>query len=273
MRRARESAMNRLMMLLVALGALCLIGCASGPGGGGGAFGTRGVPWTIRCREFEGSFRTQHAQQVADTLRRTEGIRADDVFVQEDADGFTRLYYGSYPRRTDRRSGKLTSPPQMREDLGLVRQLGDDSGRRFFVRAMPVRMPQPDVGPPEWNLANVNAVYSLQVAAFEPTDQFWEYKRAAAEYCEFLRNHSYEAYYHHGPGSSVVTVGHFGPEAVFTDAKGGKRYSREIVAMQEDELLKYNLVNGAILKVRTGPGDTVPVPSRLVEVPRPARDR
>jgi hypothetical protein len=159
----------------------------------------------------------------------------------------------------------------MRKDIDLVRQLGDQSGERFFLRAMPVRMPMPDVGNPDWVLKNVPATYSLQVAVFEPNDDFWEHKEAAAKYCALLREKGYEAYYHHGTSGSVVTVGAFGPDAVTTRQVGRKwhtYYSPEVLALQRDERLKYNLLNGAVYRVRDDTGAMVPVPSRLVEIPR-----
>jgi hypothetical protein len=215
-----------------------------------------------------GPHRAQHVQQFAETLRRTTGIRPADIRVTEGADGFARLHYGKYSRRTDPKTGRRSMPTKMREDLNLLKQLGDASGRRYFLEAMPVRMPTPDVGNPEWVLVNVPATYSLQVAAFEPTDDFWEYKRAAAEFCKFLRQKGYEAYYHHTSASSIVTVGAFGPGAVRTGSDGRTYYSPAVLALQQNELLKYNLVNGSIYRIRNDRGTTVPVPSRLVVIPR-----
>lgn len=159
-------------------------------------------------------------------------------------------------------------PDRARQDLNLLKELGTESGQRLFLQAMPVRMPTPDVGNPEWDLRNVNATYSLQVGVFEPTDDFGEYKRAAAEFCALLRKQGYEAYYHHSMASSVVTVGAFGPEAVITRSDGLTYYSPEVLALQREELLQYNLLNGAILRVKNAQGGSVPVPSRLVEIPK-----
>jgi hypothetical protein len=188
------------------------------------------------------------------------------VFYHNDSDGFARLYYGTYYRQLERKSGKHTTPPALTEDLALVKQLGDPSGQRYFFTAIPVRMPQPDVGDPAWNLANVNAKYSLQVGAFEPTDDFWEYKQAAVEYVKLLRDKGYEAYYHHTPQASVVTVGAFGPEALVVDSQGITNYSPEVQRLQKEELLKHNLLNGRIYYVIEG-GQKIPVPSSVVKVP------
>jgi hypothetical protein len=204
-------------------------------------------------------------------LKRTPGVRADSVFVRDEADGAARLYYGTYYRRTDPKTGKRSMPRRLREDLALIRELGDGAGSPVFVRAMPVPLPLPDVGNPAWALKTVRATYSLQVAAFVPTDDFWEYKRAAAEFCALLRERGYEAYYHHGESGSVVTVGSFGPDAVITKIEDGTWqtfYSSEVRALQREELLQHNLLNGAIYRARDDQGNMTPVPSRLVKIPQ-----
>lgn len=238
-------------------------GCAAGQA-------SKGPAWTIRCLELQGPHRSQHIRQIAETLKHTAGIRPNDVLVLDDPDGLVRLYYGKYRRRRAPNTGQRAMPARMRKDLDLIRELGDPSGKRFFLHALPVRMPLPDVGDPAWNLLTVQAKYSLQVAVFEPTGDFADYKQAAADYCEALRERGYEAYYHHGPGSSVVTVGAFGADAVKTLADGHvwrTAYSSQVLGLQRDKLLKYNRLNGHIYRVRSDAGTLVPVPSRLVEIP------
>jgi hypothetical protein len=243
---------------------------ASGrPRSEGKKFGTKGAPWTIRLIEIQGTERARSVAQFAETLKNTPGIRAQDVFHQNDTDGYSRLYYGTYYRQLDAKSGKHTTPPQLSEDLALIKQLGDPSGQRYFFAAIPVRKPQPDVGDSAWNLANVNAQYSLQVAAFEPTDDFWEYKQAAVEYVKQLREQGYEAYYHHSPTSSVVTVGAFGADALVVDSRGYTNYSQEVQRLQQNEKFKYNLLNGRIYYVVEG-GQRMAVPSSIVATPKNA---
>lgn len=269
---------------------LCFVfvtGCATS--GGPNSPGTtapsrgRGSPWTILCVELRGGFARENAENIADTLRRTPDINPREVRTSHDADGASRVYYGTYHRKTEANTGKRNIPPELQRDLVLIRELGVGSGERYFVGARIVRFPVPDVGNPAWQLRNASGVYSLQVAAFEPTDDFWDYKAAAAKYCEWLRSKGYEAYYFHGETVSIVTVGSFGESAVIPSERGLPRYSAEVVAMQRDELLRYNLVNGAIVKARSVdpvvPGQTgkpqsaasgslQPVPSRLVPIPR-----
>lgn len=245
------------------LGAAALLGAT-----GCASTAPRGSMWTIQCLEVEGPHRVGQCEAVAETLRRTPGVRSAEVFLQDGTDEIARLYYGAYARPADPKTGKRPYPEKLRRDLELLRQLGDDAGRRYFHRAIPVRMPMPDVGNPEWNLAVVSGAYTLQVAVFEPTDAFGDYKHAAAELCEFLRGKGHEAYYYHASASSMVTVGVFGEDAVIFDSKGRTTYSSAVQALQRDELLKYNYVNGGIVRVKNDDGVMVPVLSALVRIPK-----
>ncbi len=231
---------------------------------------------------MSGPTRTRDIEQLAETLRNTPAIRSKDVVVRDEADGVARLYYGNF-RWLSAKDGKpAPMPAQMRSDLTMLRQLGDPAGRRYFLRAVPVRVPTPDVGNPDWALTNAKGIYTLQVAVFEPTDDFAEYKEAAAEYCKFLREKGHEAYYYHTNAASLVTVGAFGPDAIIKPPadvahreyirKGTMVlpvYSAAILALQRDELLKYNLHNGGIRYTRNPNSDRVPELSQLVEIPHP----
>lgn len=232
--------------------------------------GSKGAPWAILCLELTG--RTRHAdiEQFAETLKRTPGIRPGEIFIHDESDGFSRLYYGKYYRKADAKTGKRLIPADMRKDLDLLRELAGPKGERYFLQSLPVRMPQGDVGNPEWALARANGVYTLQVAAFEPTDDFAEFKQAAADYCEVLRKKGYQAYYHHTPTLSMVTVGSFGEEVLYVGADKRNYYTEEVSRLQNDELLRYNVVNGAIVKVRDDKGKWVAIASRLVHIPRKA---
>jgi hypothetical protein len=265
--------------------AVGLSGCANAGGSDGGSgrlFGKKGAPWTVLCLEMSGPTRTRDIEQFAETLRNTPTIRSKEVVVRDEADGIARLYYGNY-RWLPAKDGKpAPMPALMRNDLTMLRQLGDPAGRRYFLHAVPVRMPTPDVGNPDWALTRAKGVYTLQVAVFEPTDDFFEYKEAAAEYCKFLREKNYEAYYYHTNAASLVTVGAFGPEVVIRPPpevaqheylkKGAivlPVYSGVILALQRDELLKYNLHNGGIRYTRKPDNVRVPELSQLVEIPQP----
>ena len=211
----------------------------------------------------------QQLEQIAETLRNTRGIRPANVFMTDDRDGLARLYYGTYFRRTDRKTGKRTVPRKLSKDLELIKGLGTAQGKYYFLQAMIERMPTPNVGNPDWDLARTDDVYTLQVGVFEPTDEFWQYKEAAAEFCEFLRGRGYEAYYYHTSSASMVTVGTFGADAVISRPRGLRAYSAEVLALQrQDDLLRYNRLNGAVYRARTDRGTMQRVPSRLVEIPQ-----
>lgn len=254
---------------------LTACGCTTGPRDtsgfplkrSGSLFGPKGSPWTILCLEVRGPERMQQMEQIAETLKRTPGIRPDEVVLLDDPDGLAQLYYGVYYRRTDRQTRQRSTPKRLRRDMELIKQLGDPSRKYYFLMARTVRVPTPDVGNPDWALLKVNAAYSLQVAVFEPTDDFWDFKLAAAEYCKFMREKGYEAYYYHGSGCSVVAVGAFGEDAVRRGPDRRTYYSPEVVALQQDELLKYNRLNGAIYRIKTGDDTSVRVTSRLVRIP------
>jgi len=252
--------------------ALALVVAASSSGACAAPQRSR-APWTIVCAELNGANRAQLASSLSETLKRTPGVRAEDVFVVDDADGVSRLCYGHYHRPKDPKTGRHTSPKGLRRDMSLLRELGTPDGRRMFTRAMVMRTPQPDVGNPAWDLRHVDAAYSLQVAAFEPTEDFWEYKKAAADYCAALRQAGYEAYYHHAASASVVTVGLFGADAIQIHSDGRSYYSTEVQRLQRDETLKYNLVNGHIFKVKSEDGQFIKMPSRLVQIPAPGRSQ
>lgn len=237
----------------------------------------KGPQWTILALELQGPSGGRNIQRFAETLKNTPGIYADEVFVRESPD-VARLYYGVYGWPEEKKGGRTPMPEQMRSDLALLKQLGDPTGGKYFLRALPVRMPTPDVGNPDWALSNARGLYTLQVGVFEPAGDFTEYKEAAAEFCKLLREKGYEAWYHHTDAASMVTVGAFGKEAIVEPTAGAKRsspgsvaipvYHPRIIEMQKQELLQYNLLNGGIQYVLKPDGSRVPVLSRLVEIPQ-----
>lgn len=273
--------MPRLLHTCILVASLSLAGCVSSPfgrpgsSGSGSLFRPKGAPWTIQCLELQGPNRIQHVEQIAETLKRTEGIKPKNVYVIDHADGFARLYHGTYYRRTDSKTGRRSIPKRMTVDLMLIKQLGAGGNQYYFAGAMVVRRPTPDVGNPEWALSKVDGMYTVQVAAFEPTDSFSEFKEAAAQCCAALREAGYQAFYHHTNACSMVTVGVFGADALVTKEVTTNNYrtvrnfyDAEVEALLNDETLRYHHVNGTIRRVRANDGTLVPVRSRLVKIPR-----
>jgi len=70
----------------------------------------------------------------------------------------------------------------------------------------------------EWDIRNCPGAYSLLVAVFEDQPKakprYVGRRKFAAAYCEKLRGEGHEAYVHHGPRSSSVTIGSFQRDAI-----------------------------------------------------------
>ena len=233
-----------------------------------------GAPWTILCLELCDADRQDQITRIAQTLKATPGIRPQEVYAINHPDGCSRLYYGTYKLVTDRRTGQREISSQLRADLDLIRQLGVSDAGYFFRHARKVRKPTPDVGDVRWLLSRADGVYSLQVAAFIPTDDFADYKQAAWEYCSYLRSQGHQAWYLHSDTGSIVTVGSFGSDAIRTQRIPGQfgyveqtLYSDEVLALQRNELFRYNVVNGAIYRTHSEGGTAKSAPSFLVKVP------
>ena len=205
----------------------------------------KGHRWTILCIELPGTDRRQDAESIAKTLQRTGGVVPGEVLVKHDDDA-SRVYYGSYWRREVDATGKLNVPPKMAADMELVKTLAGPAGGRFFYEARVVPYPTPDVGNPEWQLANNPGVYTLRVAIFYNEGKMTERKKYAADYCAELRNRGYEAYYRHGEITSEVYVGSFSEDALIRTRRSGVAVyvpSPKVQALQRKENFMYELWN------------------------------
>jgi hypothetical protein len=119
--------------------------------------------------------------------------------------GHSELYWGRYPT-VDAAAKNLTAAKAYRPP----------SGQPIFAQAITVPLPKPDIGPPEHNLKNAKGAYSLLVAVFKdvPEIKYYNRRQKAVQACEALRKEGYEAYFHHGPAVSDVTIGTFKPDSV-----------------------------------------------------------
>ena len=144
--------------------------------------------------------------QLAERYRRaiTDKLGWKGVFVINKA-GQSELYWGRY-----------RSVEQARKNLATARAYRADMGVKPFARATVVTLPGKDIGPPEWNLRNCPAAYTLLVAVFknDPTRNYIGRRKFAVDYCRRLREGGYEGYFYHGPVVSHVTIGAFGESAV-----------------------------------------------------------
>ncbi len=245
----------------------------------GGWFAPRGERWTILALEIRGVGCQATAEEIAEGLRRTEGIKPKEVRVRSEGD-LARIYYGTYYRRVDPDTRERSIPNKLREDLLLLKELGDPQGRHYFLQARKVPTPNRDVGKSEWDLRRADGVYTLQVAVYFNDEELHRRKLAAVAKVRQLRGRGFEAYYYHGESKSMVTVGTFGDEAVvdqhgqvrYIDTGGSKqqvvhRYSDEVSALQKRPEGMYNLTNDAVWYNRDDQGNRVPVRSLLVRMP------
>lgn len=232
----------------------------------GDLFGRQqGERYTIQCLELRGPLRFQNTEEIVKVLRRAPGITPSEVSLIHDDDVST-VFYGTYIRPYDKKTGQLMLSKQTKEDIRLLKELVDERGVHYFLEAKLVPVPTPDIGPPEWDLAGADGKYSLQVAVFYNTPGFDQRKGAALEYVKDLRSRGYQAYYYHGERASMVTVGLFGDDAI-VQREDGPHYNDEVKALQtKEETFLYNLENGR-KKYRIEDGQRIPVPSLLVHVP------
>jgi hypothetical protein len=142
------------------------------------------------------------------------------------------------------------------ETLKSVRQIRDAAGQYPFAGVMLVPIPEPAPANP-WPLQKAKGIFTLHVASWELPGRMAKAQAYAAE----LRAQGFEAYVHHGPRLSIVTLGSFGPE-VYDDpsAVGRPGAKPKIVSPKILELQK------KFPSVRLE-GDVAPPEARLTAQP------
>ena len=190
------------------------------------------------------------------------------LFVVHRAD-HSLLYWGRYKALEDAR-------PNLRK----AKAYRTPAGIAVYAQAMIVPVPgTEDLGPPEWNLANVTQpyVYTVMRAVFYdvPEANYIGRRRFAVDYCKQLRRQNVEAYYKHDPAQSIVTIGRFGPSAV-VEIKRGKKTERVVRDGRIKAVFKrfpHLAVNGRqkmlqMVNAKTGKKQQVPASTYLMEIPR-----
>lgn len=262
----------RVKLLLILMLSLGGVGCNADRQGGFRLIQQKPTEeWTIFCSELTGPYHDQNCASLAQSLRQTPGILPNAVRCDDDSNNqISRLYYGSYRRRVDPDTGRRDLPTQLRRDLQLIQNLGDDQNRRFFATARTVLLVRPTrSGNPDWELTGTEGSYSLQIAVFYPEAGFSEPRRAAVELVAELREEGVEAYYYHGDVQSMVTVGSFDESALIPTESGTPMLSAKVRALQaSDPRFKHNYENGHVVTKRLN-GQKFPSRSFLVRIPRP----
>lgn len=253
----------------VALLAVCVLaplGCEEN----GGKFrigdDLAGERWTIRCFQSTSPEHEKIVNNLAEQLRKVQGVNAKAVRVKHEA-GTSVLYYGSYRKQFDRKTNSTKFPPELTQDMLLIRALTMGSQNPFLLAQCEL-MNKKVIGPPEWELTRAPGDLSLQIAVFFNEGEFQERELAAVQYTEALRKEGVEAYYHHyDNGRSIVCVGHFPATAVTRRTDGGEEYAPEVDAvLRQNQEFRRMAVNGQYMRVRDPAGEFKPVPSALIRI-------
>jgi hypothetical protein len=229
-----------------------------------------GQPWTILCVESYGENRRFTIDEFAAGLRKTKGFDAAQVRAVHKEE-VSQLLYGRYGRSVNPRTGRLDIPDEMRRDMVRIRDLSPRTAQPFypFALAAPIPLDEGPVGPPEWDLLQTNASYSLLIAVFTAVE---DRKGVAIEYVRRLRADGDEAYFYHDATRSHVCVGTFGASEVQRLPNGVLRVKNPDYERYRRKFPHYTLDGEYVSQVRrdaagrkiTGPRQ----PTRLVEVPR-----
>ncbi|NOX58902.1 MAG: hypothetical protein GXP29_08605 [Planctomycetes bacterium] len=223
--------------------------------------------WTILARECFGSGHRREAEKIAQTLRTSPGIKPDRVYVVHTKRS-SRVYYGSYWRPPNKRTGRFDLTQEIRNDLALLKDF-TTSGERFFYQAHVLPTPTPDVGNKAWDMSRNRGYYSLRIALFYNEPGFLKRKQAAADYCGELREDGYEAFYRHTDIVTEVFVGSFGRDALVKGRRLGvvaNLPGKEVLdLMKKERRFRVELRNLQVYSTPTGGRRTVQL-ARLFKV-------
>jgi hypothetical protein len=158
--------------------------------------------YTVMMRVFTEPNHSAEAARWRDRLSEALGWKGLTVVSQTD---YSVLYWGQF-----------SSPAAAQDTLDQAKAYRTHRGDALFTTAMITVLPGSDPGQAAWDLASSTGAYSLLVADFEnvPDQGYVGRIEDAVAYCRELRSKGLEAYYYHGPSTSSVTIGSFGPEAI-----------------------------------------------------------
>jgi hypothetical protein len=208
----------------------------------------------------------QGAQMALDRVRTKGGL--PQAYMERRGKSMV-VAYGRYPGPNDK---------QAQEDLKRIQSLTID-GSAPFAGAL-LSPPPYDSHPgsiPEYDLSTLkqrrgkDALYTLQVAAYTRMDgkppsqqDLADFRTAAEKAAVELRREGEEAFYHHGPRMSVVTVGVFGDKDL--DPVHPGKESMTVTTVRKRHPL--NLVNGEGVKVKLrGQPEAKLQPSFIIAIP------
>ncbi|HUT57429.1 MAG TPA: hypothetical protein VNA25_06220 [Phycisphaerae bacterium] len=158
--------------------------------------------YTIRLTVFTGPHHVADSSRCKRATGELTGWKG--LFVVHEQASST-LYVGHY-----------ATTGAARKDMEVIRRWTTPADLRPFQLAVIVRRAVENVGPPEWDLTSAVGDYTVVVGTFcnEPKQGIRNRKQYAVANCRDLRAKGYDAYYHHGPAQSLVTIGAF-PQSSF----------------------------------------------------------
>jgi hypothetical protein len=168
-------------------------------GGGDGVSMPADAQWTICCQAIGGPAHVEMANNLKARLAAAAPIK-DWYVIHEEAQSV--LYYGFY------RSLGASDPKEaerVQRDQRQIQSMVDSSGDRLFPHCYVVQVTTPDpAAPAEWNLANADGFWSLQIAAYKDSPKRKQY---AVDAVREARQQGIPAYFYHGDNTSMVFVG------------------------------------------------------------------
>ena len=166
----------------------------------------RDAQWTILCTVVKGPGHVERARQVKEELMKTSPMKTWYVTHNEQQ---SIVYYGYYRSFNEKEDAKEAA--RLKADRDRIAAMKDQVGNQPFKDARPVPVAGPDpIAPPEFNLVNAPGSWSLQIAAYLGAER----KEYAVNAVRDARKMGVEAYYYHGPSSSLVCIGHWPEEAI-----------------------------------------------------------
>lgn len=217
--------------------------------------------WAIQMRRFSGPRRHERAIAVSEYLRLEAGM--NDVWMRDEGDE-TVVYRGRYATEDD---------PFAQADLQAARALNTLEYGSFSQAQLTTLSPSlSPAGPMDLRRYAGTGMYSLQVAFFDPAGGP-QFREAAEQYAQQLREKGEQAFFYHGPTMSVVTVGLFSQQDIETlqlPGPGGvpiitQRYGPRVRELQQR--FPENLGNGMTVVEKDEQGKERNQPSFLVPVP------
>jgi hypothetical protein len=162
--------------------------------------------WTIYCQAIGGPNHVELANGFKSQLLKSTSMK-DWYVIHEESQSV--IYYGFY-RAIDTSDAKEAQ--RARADQKDVQSMSDQSGDRLFPHCFFVEVTTPDpAAPAEWNLANANGYWSLQIAAYKDSPQRKQY---AVDAVKEARAQGLPAYFLHGENTSMVFIGAWPRSAV-----------------------------------------------------------